>query len=81
VHLSAGQYPCTPDNNPVIDAYDPIPGLYLNIGYGGHGIMASPEGGRLMAELLMGRMPAEVQPFRLSRFATGGQATRESMVI
>ncbi|MCL6432139.1 MAG: FAD-binding oxidoreductase [Anaerolineae bacterium] len=81
VYLSAGQYPCTPDNNPVIDAYDPIPGLYLNIGYGGHGIMASPEGGRLMAELLMGRMPAEVEPFRLSRFATGGQAARESMVI
>lgn len=81
VYLSAGQYPCTPDNNPVIDAYDPIPGLYLNVGYGGHGIMASPEGGRLLAELLIGRAPAEVEPFRLRRFGADGQAARESMVI
>ncbi|MDI7275501.1 MAG: FAD-binding oxidoreductase [Anaerolineae bacterium] len=81
VFLSAGQYPSTPDNNPVIDAYAPIPGLYLNVGYGGHGIMASPEGGRLLVELLLGHAPAEAEPFRLERFSSETRTAQESMVI
>lgn len=82
VHLSAGQYPCTPDNNPIIDAYGPIPGLFLNEGYGGHGIMASPEGGRLLVELMLGRATDEMAPFRLERFGPGlPSRAPESMVI
>lgn len=81
VFLSAGQYPCTPDENPIIDAYAPLPGLYLSVGYGGHGIMASPEGGRLLVEILLGRAPAEAEPFRLDRFERSSARPRESMVI
>ncbi len=82
VHLSAGQYPCTPDNNPIIDAYEPVPGLFLNVGYGGHGIMAAPEGGRLLVELMLGRATDEVLPFRLERFGRGLLSQpQESMVI
>lgn len=82
VFLSAGQYPCTPDNNPIIDAYAPIPGLYLNVGYGGHGIMASPEGGRLLVDLALGRSAEEAYPFRLERFSTSSPlVSQETMVI
>ncbi len=82
VFLSAGQYPATPDNNPIIDAYGPVPGLYLNVGYGGHGIMASPEGGRLLVELMLGHVAPQENPFRLQRFdAQSPAAKREAIVI
>jgi len=81
VFLSAGQYPSTPDENPIIDAYPSIPGLYINAGYGGHGIMASPEGGRLLVELVLGRLPREANPFRLDRFDRPSLRSREAMVI
>lgn len=82
VFLSAGQYPETPDGNPIIDACPSPAGLYLNIGYGGHGIMASPEGGRMLVELVLGRGVAEAYPFRLRRFTEAeGVRRAESMVI
>lgn len=82
VFLSAGQYPETPDGNPIIDACQSPAGLYLNIGYGGHGIMASPEGGRMLVELVLGRGVAEAYPFRLRRFTEAeGVRRAESMVI
>jgi len=83
VFLSAGQYPETPDGNPIIDACPSPAGLYLNVGYGGHGIMASPEGGRILVELALGRGAAEAYPFRLQRFSEAAEGPRkaESMVI
>ncbi len=82
VHLTAGQYPSTPDENPIIDAYDPIPGLYINAGYGGHGIMASPEGGRLLVDIMLRRALPVANPFRLERFNRPVPAqAKESMVI
>lgn len=82
VFLSAGQYPSTPDESPIIDACPEVPGLYLNVGYGGHGVMAAPEGGRLLVELMLGRGAEEARPFRLGRFGEM-PATRpgEKMVI
>lgn len=82
VFLSAGQYSTTSDNKPIIDAYAPVPGLFLNVGYGGHGIMASPEGGRLLVDLLLGSVSSEANPFRLARFGSlSPEQSQESMVI
>lgn len=82
VFLSAGQYPETPDGNPIIDACEAVPGLYLNVGYGGHGIMAAPEGGRMLVDLVRGQGVEASRPFRLERFRRAeGERSRESMVI
>ena len=44
-----------------------MPGLFLNCGYSGHGIMASAGGSRLVVETITGaRAPAD-NPFRLDR--------------
>ena len=64
--LQAGQYAYTPDRRPFLGA-TPVPGLYLNCGYSGHGIMASAGGSRLVVETITGaRAPAD-NPFRLDR--------------
>ncbi len=73
VHLGAGQYTLTPDDRPVIGPHETINGLYFNCGYGGHGVMAAPGGGRLLADLLTGRLSDVHNPFahrRLSRLTT-----------
>ncbi len=81
VFLSAGQYPCTPDGKPIIGRYPPVPGLFLNVGYGGHGVMASPEGGRLLVEVVLERLPDSANPFRLRPFGEAASHAQESMVI
>jgi sarcosine oxidase subunit beta len=55
--LMAGQYEYTPDHRPYVGATS-VPGLWLNGGYSGHGIMASPGGSRLLADLLTGVVSA-----------------------
>ena len=82
VFLSAGQYTCSPDNKPIIGPSTCIDGLYFNLGYAGHGIMASPGGSRLAVDLLLHPEENEQNPFRLERF--GKETTdlcREAMVI
>ena len=69
--LSAGQYTITPDGKPIIGPYAEIPGLYLNVGYSGHGVMGSPDGGRLVVDLIAGRVPDGDNPFSYERFAKG----------
>lgn len=68
--LQAGHYVMTPDARPLIGP-SPLPGLWLNAGYGGHGVMASPGGSALLLALLTGqRSPAE-NPFRPDRSFEG----------
>ncbi len=62
--VQAGQYTMTPDQRPLIGETD-VPGLFVNTGYSGHGVMAGPGGSELLAELLAGR--AGDNPFRLDR--------------
>jgi len=69
--LSAGQYTVTPDHKPIIGPYPEIPGLYLNVGYSGHGVMGSPDGGRLAVDLIAGRVPDGDNPFSYERFTKG----------
>lgn len=81
VFLSAGQYTCTPDNKPMIGPYLPVPGLYFNLGYAGHGIMASPGGSRLLVDLVRDPAANEENPFRYERFAEEQQVRAEDMII
>jgi sarcosine oxidase subunit beta len=70
VHLGAGQYTLTPDDRPIIGPHEEIRGLYFNCGYGGHGVMAAPGGGRLLADLVTGRMADLQNPFTPRRLAS-----------
>jgi len=67
--LSAGQYTCTPDHKPIIGPCSVVPGLYFNLGYSGHGIMASPGGARLLVDLIVDPDANVENPFRYERFA------------
>lgn len=64
--IQAGQYTMTPDHRPLIGPTD-VDGLWMNTGYSGHGVMGSPAGGRLLADLLTGALPPDTNPFRLDR--------------
>jgi glycine/D-amino acid oxidase-like deaminating enzyme len=61
----------TPDGRPLLGPSD-LPGLWLNTGYGGHGVMQSPAGSRrLIAMIASGQIPPD-NPFRPDRaFAPG----------
>jgi sarcosine oxidase, subunit beta len=64
--LQAGQYAYTPDHRPYLGP-SPIPGLYLNCGYSGHGIMASGGGCRLVVDTITGKVAPRENPFRFGR--------------
>ena len=68
VFLSAGQYTITPDSKPILGPHPEIAGLHFNLGYSGHGVMGSPEGSRLVVEMLLGRLDVTTSPFRCTRF-------------
>jgi sarcosine oxidase, subunit beta len=67
--IQAGQYTMTPDSRPLIGP-TAIPGLWLNAGYGGHGVMASPGGSHLLLDLLTGQRAPADNPFRPDRAFT-----------
>lgn len=66
--FTAGQYTVTPDHKPLIGPANGVNGLFLNTGYSGHGIMGSPAGSRLLADLLAGTISNEDNPFHPGRF-------------
>jgi len=70
VTVEAGQYDMTPDAKPLIGPTD-VEGLFLNVGYSGHGVMGSPAGARLCVDVMQGRVPTARNPFRPSRFREG----------
>lgn len=81
VFLSAGQYTITPDAKPILGPCS-LPGLYLNVGYSGHGVMAAPEGSRQVVEMILGRMAPAENPFSITRFQQPTpRLSQEQMVI
>jgi sarcosine oxidase subunit beta len=64
--LMGGQYTYTADHRPLLGPTS-IPGLGLNTGYSGHGIMGSPGGSRLAVDAILGRVPPEGNPFHPGR--------------
>ncbi|MBE2231965.1 MAG: FAD-binding oxidoreductase [Anaerolinea sp.] len=67
VFVQAGQYTITPDDKPIIGPHPEIAGLHFNTGYSGHGIMAAPGGGRLLADLVTGVASDDANPFSFRR--------------
>ena len=67
----AGLVDVVPDSSPIIGP-SPLPGLYLNCGWGTGGFKAIPAGGTLLAHLMAtGRHHEISRPFDLDRFTTG----------
>ena len=67
----AGVVDVTPDSSPLIGP-SPLPGLYLNCGWGTGGFKAIPAGGWLLAHLMArGEHHAISRPFDLDRFTQG----------
>ncbi len=67
----AGMIDVTPDELPVIDAMDAVPGLVLSSGYSGHGFGIGPGAGKVTAELVTGKTPStDISPFSLNRLTT-----------
>jgi sarcosine oxidase subunit beta len=64
--LQAGQYTYTPDRRPLLGPTT-IPGLALNTGYSGHGIMGSIGGSRRAVDAIIGRLQPESNPLRPDR--------------
>ena len=66
----AGIVDVVPDSSPIIGP-SPLPGLYLNCGWGTGGFKAIPAGGWLLAHLIATGSHHEIsRPFDLDRFAT-----------
>ena len=64
--LQAGQYTYTPDRRPLLGPTE-IPGLAVNTGYSGHGIMGSIGGSRRALDAIYGRLKPADNPFRPDR--------------
>jgi len=67
----AGIVDVVADSSPIIGA-TPVPGLYINCGWGTGGFKAIPVGGWTLAHVLAtGRNHALAEPFQLARFHSG----------
>lgn len=80
VFVNAGQYSFVADRCPVIGA-TPVPGLFLNAAYDGHGIMGAPAGSRMLLDLITGRLPAAQNPFALDRLSAGRGLAVEDAIL
>jgi glycine/D-amino acid oxidase-like deaminating enzyme len=68
----AGPYDITPDWNPIMGPCPGIEGLYLAVGWSGHGFKLSPAVGEVVAAEVTGRTPPiDVSTLRPERFAEG----------
>lgn len=70
VLLSAGQYVYTPDDQPLIGPLPEVPGFYLNCGYWA-GVMLAAAAGRRLADLVTGKLAAQQNPLRPTRYSEG----------
>ena len=74
----AGAYDYTPDWNPIVGWAPGVEGLYLALGWSGHGFKLSPSVGEVAAAEVVGeRPPVDVGDLALERFA-GGSPLRQA---
>jgi len=64
--VQTGQYTMTPDKRPLVGSTE-VPGLFVNTGDSGHGVMSGPALGRRLADLISGGEAAAENPFRIDR--------------
>jgi sarcosine oxidase, subunit beta len=75
-----GVYDNTPDRRPLLGRATGIDGLFLAVGFSGHGFMIAPAVGEVLAALVCGRESAlPIADFSLDRFS--GLAPREGLQI
>ena len=69
----AGLYPETPDHHAILGPVPELPGFFLAVGFGGHGIMHAPATGRAIAELIAWGQCRflDISALRLERFREG----------
>ena len=68
-HAWAGLRPLTPDGRAILDWAPGVEGLYLAVGFCGHGFQHSPAVGETVAEVLLdGRSTLDIHDLRLDRF-------------
>jgi sarcosine oxidase subunit beta len=68
-HAWAGLRPLTPDGRAILDWAPGVEGLFLAVGFCGHGFQHSPAVGETVAELLLdGRSTLDIGDLRLGRF-------------
>jgi sarcosine oxidase subunit beta len=73
----AGLRPLTPDDHAIIGWAPGVEGLFLAVGFGGHGFQHSPATGRLVAEWLIDGAPSmDLSLFDPARFARGEATER-----
>jgi sarcosine oxidase, subunit beta len=53
----AGTYDHTPDWHPLVGSAPGVDGLWLTLGWSGHGFKSAPAVGRVLADLVLGREP------------------------
>jgi sarcosine oxidase subunit beta len=69
-HAWAGLRPLTPDGRAILDWAPGVEGLYLAVGFCGHGFQHSPAVGETVTEVLLdGRSTLDIHDLRLGRFA------------
>jgi sarcosine oxidase subunit beta len=67
----AGVVDVVPDSSPILGT-SPVPGIFLNCGWGTGGFKAIPAGGTLLAHHIATGAPHPIAaPFGLERFTTG----------
>ena len=78
----AGLYDTTPDHHAIVDAVEEVKGLYLAVGFSGHGFMHSPAIGASLTEVILDGKARSVNldALSLDRFAAGA-VTEETNVI
>jgi len=72
----SGHRTLTPDDRPVVGEAPGVRGLWLSVGYGGHGITHAPSLGRALAEAMVLGRPSllPLEPWRPDRPALAGPA-------
>ncbi len=77
----AGLYNITPDRQPILGEVAQVKGLYLAVGFSGHGFMFAPATGILMAETILGEdTTIDISMLGLDRFEKGNLIFEPSVV-
>jgi sarcosine oxidase subunit beta len=67
-----GPYDITPDWNPIVGPVPGYEGLYVAVGFSGHGFKLAPTIGEGLAQTVLGQEPRiPISDYSLGRFATG----------
>ncbi len=70
IEARVGLRPGSPDDQPVLGPVPGVAGAHLATGYGADGLLLSPYCGALVADGILGRVPAmDLTPFGVARFA------------